>query len=56
MVCPAAVSSSRSAVFATVKAGAGTTGISRVDGGDTGGVPDGGVPVAVAVLSRESAR
>ena len=40
----------RSAVLETVSAGAGVTGISTVDGGDTGGVPSGGVPVAVAVL------
>ena len=35
--------------------GAGTTGISRVDGGDTGGSPDGGVPVAVAVFDTPPA-
>ena len=45
-----------SADFTTVIPGAGTTGISRVDGGDTGGSPDGGAPVAVAVLSSESVR
>ncbi len=50
IVCPAAVISVRSAVFVTVSAGAGSPGISTVVGGDTGGVPDGGVPVAVAVF------
>ncbi len=40
----------RSADFVTVSAGAEVTGISTVDGEDTGAVPVGGVPVAVAVF------
>ncbi len=50
IVCPAAVISVRSADFATVSAGAAVTGISTVDGDDTGAAPVGGVPVAVAVF------
>ena len=50
IVCPAAVIVDRSADFTTVIAGCGSPGICTVDGGDTGGSPDGGVPVAVAVL------
>ncbi|WP_236610929.1 hypothetical protein [Microbacterium sp. UCD-TDU] len=36
--------------FTMLTPGAGTTGISVVDGGETGGSPVGGVPVAVAVF------
>ncbi len=50
IVWPAAVISVRSAVFATVSAGAGSPGTRTVDGGDTGGSPEGGVPVTVAVF------
>ncbi|KQY78181.1 hypothetical protein ASD13_05880 [Microbacterium sp. Root1433D1] len=44
------MSPSTSADFTTVNAGAGSTGTSVVDGGETGGSPVGGVPVAVAVF------
>ncbi len=50
IVCPAAEISVRSAVLATVRAGDPSDGTLTVDGGDTGGSPDGGVPVPVAVL------
>ncbi len=50
IIWPAAVISVRSAVFDTVSPGDGSDGTSTSDGGDTGGSPDGGVPVTVAVL------
>ncbi len=51
MTSPAAVISVRSAVFATVRAGAPGTVTIAVEGADTGGSRSrGGVPVAVAVL------
>ncbi len=40
----------RSDDFTTDRPGDGSDGTSTSDGGDTGGSPDGGVPVAVAVL------
>ncbi len=48
---PTSLISSVSEVLTTSMAGAGGVGTTTVDGGDSGGgVPPGGVPVAVAVL------
>ncbi len=54
-VCPAEVTVVGFAVLAIVSAGSGVAVTVVVEGGDVGGGPDGGVPVAVAVLVTEPA-